>query len=147
MSRTFYPLTMGLILLAWCGCSRDNRPEDIPRLYPVTLTIMLDDRPLDNAIVMLYAESGADAQWTVGSQTDTQGQAIIMTHGQFSGAPAGKFKVCVSKSSVDGEGTMLKLTHDVDPLFGDPTTTPLEIEISPKGKATTSLTLNVHKPK
>jgi len=42
---------------------------------------------------------------------------------------------------------MPEMKHFVDPLFGDPKTTLLEIEISPKGKATTSLTLNVHKPK
>ena len=146
MSKTVYPLTTILTLLICCGCSQDNRPEGLPRLFPLTLTITLDDQPLDTAVVLLHAESDADAKWTVGSQTDVQGKAIIMTHGQFRGAPAGKFKVCVSKSTAIGEGMMLELTHDVDLLFGDPKTTPLEIEISDIGKAT-NLTFNVHKPK
>ena len=160
--KPFYALTIILIFLGCGGCSNDNRPKDLPRLYPVTLTITQDDQPLDNALVLLYAENEADAKWTVGSRTDAQGKAIIMTHGQFRGSPAGKFKVCVMKSEADTgtdasspaplsvygdtntRSVMPKVTSLVAPLFTDPKSTPLEIEVPPKG--TTSLTLSVHKP-
>jgi hypothetical protein len=143
--QLFYLLIIIPILLACGGCSRDNRPADIPRLFPVTLLITLDDQPLDDALVVLHMENGPDAKWTVGSRTNTAGQAIITTHGQFRGAPAGKFKVCVSKSEGIEENGRPKLVQYVDPLFGDPKSTPLEIEVSAAGKVTNS-TLKVHKP-
>jgi hypothetical protein len=162
--KSFYVLVTILIFLVCSGCSNDNRPKDFPRLYPVTLTITQDDQPLDNALVLLYAENEVDARWTVGSRTDAQGKAIIMTHGQFRGSPAGKFKVCVMKSESSDAGTdasspaplsvygdmtntrsvVPKITNLVDPLFANPKSTPLEIEVLPKG--TTNLTLSVHKP-
>ena len=146
MPKRFYPLTIIPILLIFCGCSRVNRPADLPRLFPVTLMITLDNQPLDDALVVLHMEDGPDAKWTVGSRTDSAGQAVITTHGQFRGAPAGKFKVCVSKSEGIEEGGRPKLVQHVDPLFADPKSTPLEIEVSDKGKVTNS-TLNVHKPR
>lgn len=159
--KPLHALTIILMFLGCYGCSNDNRPKDLPRLYPVTLTITLEDQPLDNAHVSLYAENVSDAKWTVGCRTDSQGKAVIMTHGQFRGSPAGKFKVCVRKSESESADTqadtslsvygptgtgsvMPKITNLVDPLFADPKSTPLEIEVSPKG--TTIQTFNVHKP-
>jgi len=137
-------LAMILILFAHAGCSRDNRPKDLPRLFPATLTVTLDEQPLADAIVTLYPENEADARWTVGGWTDSNGKATIVTHGQFHGSPAGKFKVGVTKSEAKGSGPSLRVTHLVDPVFADPQKTPLEIEVSSKG--TTNLTLSVYKP-
>ena len=142
--KPFCFLTMILILFAYAGCSRDSRPKDLPRLFPATLTVTLDEQPLADAIVTLYPENEVDARWTVGGWTDSDGKAIIVTHGKFLGSPAGKFKVCITKSEVEGSGPGLKVTHFVDPLFADPKKTPLEIEVSSKG--TTDLTLSVYKP-
>ena len=158
--NSFYPLMPVVFLLVCVGCSGGNRPKDLPRLFPVTLTITMDDQPLADATVMLYAENTADAKWTIGGQTDATGNVTIVSHGQFHGAPAGKFKVCVTKSemkesapervlaSAPTENTTMgfqRPTHLVDPLFADSKSTPLEIEVSPKG--TTNLTLSVHKPR
>ena len=161
--KPFYALVMIVTFLVFSGCSNENRPKDLPRLFPTILTVMLDDQPLDNGLVSLYAENETDAKWTVGCRTDAQGKAIIMTHGQFRGSPAGKFKVCVMKSesanadtdtqspaplsvygNTDSRSVMPKITNLVDPLFADPKTTPLELEVVPKG--TTNQTFNVHKP-
>lgn len=156
-----------ILLLLVCGCSNENRPKDLPKLYPVILNILLDDQPLNDALVTLYTENRDIAKWSVGSVTDADGKAIIMTHGQFHGAPAGKFKVCVKKTKVEGEEEskpkepqtgfvvdlsqsqqpmgMPKMINYVDPLFGNPESTTLEIEV-PESKKMTTLTLNVHKP-
>jgi len=145
------------------GCSNENRPDGLPPLFPVTLTILLDDQPIDSALVILYTEDKAIANWTIGSVTDADGKAIIVTHGQFRGAPAGKFKVCVSKrelprSSMGSDmpsivgpqiqptAGMPQVIEHVDPIFGKPESSPLEIEVSPQRKMMV-VTLNVHKPK
>ena len=111
-------------------------------------------------MVSLRPENAADVQWTVNGRTDAEGKATIVTHGQFPGAPAGKFKVCVTKVESVGEdaaepvGVMSaplptsgrpQVVIHVDPVFGDSQKTPLEIEVS-KGKGA-NITLNVHKPK
>ena len=146
LKTSFYCLTIILFLLVYSGCSNDNRPKEMPRLFPVVLTITLDDQPLANAVVTFYTENESDAKWTVGSYTDANGKAIIVTHGQFHGAPAGKFKVCVVKKEAEGEGASLKVTNFVDTVFADPKSTPLSIEVTSKGKGMQNLTLNVHKP-
>lgn len=165
LKKLFYPLPIILASLVCSGCHRENRPADLPKLYPVILNITADEQPLTNALVVLYAENEAIAKWTVGSVTDAEGKAIIVTHGQFQGAPEGKFKVCVRKTEMEGaeakrqEGQtglvgglspaptqMPKMTNYVDSVFGDPKTTTLEIEV-PASKKTTTLTLNVHKPR
>ena len=146
MSQKLVLLSVILAFFLCGGCSQDNRPEGLPKLYPVTLTILQDDQPLYNALVFLHTENESDAKWTVSSVTDAEGKAIIVTHGQFRGSPAGKFKVCVRKAEVDEESRGVpKLIHYVDTKFGDPKKTPLEIEV-PESKKMTTLTLNVHKP-
>jgi len=160
MLKKCYLSPIFLVILVCIGCSGENRPADLPVLYPVTLTILLDDQPLENAMVVLHTDDVSIAKWTVGSYTNAAGEAIIMTHGQFRGAPAGKFKVCVSKQELPGAPTedltvigstvqpgmgMPTVIHHVDPIFGKRETTPLEVEVPPQRK-TTTLTLNVHKP-
>ena len=159
-------LTRVTVVLCLCvlgGCSREHRPKDLPKLTPATITFTQDGKPLEKAMVFLYAENPEIAKWTVSSNTNPQGEAILVTHGQFRGAPAGKFKVCVIKSEDAGSvaesdpntGTVFagsgpvafsrpRLIHHVDPVFGDPQQTPLEVEIPAKGRA--MLTLDVSKP-
>ena len=159
--KLFYLLSFVLAVVVCSGCSTENRPPGLPPLHPVTLTFLLEDQPLDNALVILYPENEAFANWTVGSYTDTSGKAIIVTHGQFRGAPAGKFKVCVSKNALPdprkrengkvvfdlgSETKMPASINHVDPKFGKRETTPLEIEIPATGSKATNLTLQVHKP-
>lgn len=144
------------------GCSRENRPNDLPKLMPVTLTLTQDGKPLEKAMVVLYAENPDIVKWTVSGNTDTDGKTILVTHGQFRGAPAGKFKVCVTKvenadqsAEPDSRAGLVtagepvtsgrpRLIYHVDPVYSDPKKTPLEIEIPAKGKGT--FTLDCGKP-
>jgi len=147
-------------VLVCIGCSREDRPADLPTLYPVTLTILLDGQPLEGALVVLHAEEESIAKWTVGGYSDDSGKVTIVTHGQFHGSPAGTFKVCVSKQELPGAPTgnlsivgttvqprmrMPAPIHYVDSVFGKRETTPLKIEVPPQRKMT-ALTLDVHKP-
>ena len=157
------PVALVIVLLGGCG---DNLPDGLPKLYPVTLHIKLDGQPLTDALVLLHTENEEIAKWTVGSYTDSEGNAILVTHGQFRGAPAGRFKVCVSKQGVPPEiqeqidanrtsvvataptmgMAMPKSIEYVDPIFRSPDSTPLEIEVVPQGRKTVTFTLDVHKP-
>ena len=165
--KHFYPLTIILVLLICNGCSKENRPDDLPKLYPVTLTITIDGKPLGGALVNLFTEDQSISKWTIGGYTNAEGKLILATHGQFRGAPAGKFKVCVRKSELEGSpgmqedsrprsvidpvpmagmgGGMPKTIELVAPKFGSKTSTPLEIEV-PASKKMLNLTLEVHKP-
>lgn len=162
MQKLIYLATIIPALLVFGGCTKENRPDDLPKLYPVTLTIMLDGQPLPQALVNLHTDDQAITKWTVGSYTDDNGKAIIVTHGQFRGSPAGKFKVCVRKTEIEGDSApkeptglvfdtgpvptgMPKMIEYVDSLFSNKETTPLEVEILPQGK-TQTFQIDVHKP-
>ena len=125
------------------GCNQTPKPEGLPKLYSVTLKILQEGTPLAGAEVMFYPidEMG---KWTHGGRTDENGVAQIVTHGQYSGVPAGKFKVTVSKSlvvepeadsnmSVPGVQNSLNKVFDlVDLVYKTKDSTPLEIEIQGK---------------
>jgi len=174
LKKHFYPLPIILAMFVCGGCSNEYRPSDLPPLFPVTLTFLLDGQPLDKAMVTLHTEDQTIAKWTIGGETDADGKAMIVTHGQFRGAPAGTFKVCVLKQTFPGqkqtlpdepltvENVMASVvggdvrplsvsempvpTYLVDPLFSTPEGTPMEIEVAPQKKGV-ALTFDVHAPK
>ncbi|MCL2624324.1 MAG: hypothetical protein FWD31_11735, partial [Planctomycetaceae bacterium] len=98
MLKPFYLLTIIPALLVFGGCTKENRPDDMPPLYPVTITFTLDGQPLAGALVNLHTEDKAVEKWKTASYTASNVNIIIVTHGQFRGSPASKIKVCVKKS-------------------------------------------------
>ena len=131
------------------GCSKENRPEGLPKLYPTTIKIVMDGKPLEGASVNLIPESAG--QWLVSGQTDSNGIVEIVTHGQFKGAPAGNYAVCVTKTHWE-EGPTSKKPMPTEPFaqtayrkqlelerksyqavedsFGTQATTPLKMEVT-----------------
>lgn len=93
-TRIFLVLTLFLCILS--GCSRQERPDGLPTLYPCTITVTQGGQPLEGALVRLVPESGSSG-WTIGGKTKENGTAKIITHTDFAGAPAGVFKVLISK--------------------------------------------------
>ena len=79
------------------GCSKEQRPAGLPPLFPCKIMITQGNKPLEGALVQLVPESGT-FQWTISGKTDSSGVAKLSTHAKFSGAPAGTFKVLVSKT-------------------------------------------------
>jgi hypothetical protein len=79
------------------GCSKEQRPVGFPTLYPCQITITQGGQPLEGALVRLMPESGK-SEWVISGKTDAGGVAKVSTHGKFSGAPEGTFKVCVAKT-------------------------------------------------
>ncbi|MDR1289642.1 MAG: Ig-like domain-containing protein, partial [Planctomycetaceae bacterium] len=129
------------------GCSR-SRPDDLPKLVPVTLTITQEGKPLSGATVNLSAIE-QNSVYTAAGTTDANGVCLLYTHGQYKGSPLGKFKVRVSrteiipkpsprpKSAAEYEAAMKKSRTDppktyqfVEEIYTNANTTPLEIEIT-----------------
>ena len=96
-------LLIGIVACSF-GCSRGpKRPDGLPQLYPTEITVNSESGPVDEAIVTLYPADGSRSQWTSGARTNAQGVARIKTHGQFDGAPEGKYKVVVKKTVTEGD--------------------------------------------
>lgn len=90
-------LSAFVLLPAWTGCGGPPRPADLPPLYATTITISQEDAPLEGALVSLFSED-TTFKWGVAGITDSSGKAEIKTHGRFSGAPLGPYKVVVTKT-------------------------------------------------
>lgn len=126
-----------LCLLGVCGCSGQSIPDDLPELYPTTLTVHQSGTPLVGASVQLVAADPALQKWVSGGSTNEKGEVVVMTHGKFEGAPVGKFKVTVNKTLTEGQSAgndpgvsnPVKIYDLVETKFRSITTTPVEVEI------------------
>ncbi|MFG0267408.1 MAG: hypothetical protein ACF8AM_20000, partial [Rhodopirellula sp. JB055] len=90
------------LTLAMSGCG-DSRPEGMPETYPASITVSQDGVPLADATVTFYPEDSSLNRWPVGGTTNEEGTATLMTSTRYEGAPAGKFKVIVSKDVTEGD--------------------------------------------
>lgn len=148
-------------LVAAIGCGGKPKPDGMPELIPATIVVTQEGAPLADATVTLVSADGS-CKWAVGGKTDAKGRAALNTHGDFSGAPEGNFKVGVSKveikvkeGAVDEEGNPLQPTPEqlknpalLDARFVETTSvvpaeyenaqnSPLEVTISKSAKETT----------
>lgn len=101
MNRRLF-LMSGCLLVLTTGCS-DPRPEGLPELHPATITVMQDGAPLSGAAVTLVPQDPALTRWPAGGTTNDSGVVDLYTHSTFPGAPAGTFKVTVSKTTTEGD--------------------------------------------
>ena len=95
MSVSFF-----LLLLMVSGCSRQDLPKDLPKLYPVIVVLHQEDKPLSDAIVTAVS-IGANSKWSGAGKTDASGESVLYVNGQYEGLPEGEFKVMVSKVESD----------------------------------------------
>jgi 5-hydroxyisourate hydrolase-like protein (transthyretin family) len=133
------------LLIAVVGCSPSNRPKDLPTLYPCTVVITQDGKPLAEATVEFTPVDSANAKYRAASVTDANGTVSMTTYG-FAGVPAGKYKVVVSKVLLDnleyadnkstGQKEVVNFNKYkvVDSKYSSAETTPHEIEITNKKK-------------
>ena len=144
MLRKFMFMIPVFVAVATTGCDAAKKPPGMPKLYPATITVIQDDKPLSGAVVALIPEDAGN-QWSSGGVTDAKGQLKLMTYGQFPGVPAGKYKVCISKQEFVGEldysdpaspKGKQELFEVVDQVFKSESTTTLQMEVSSRGKNT-----------
>jgi hypothetical protein len=131
------------------GCGGPLKPEGLPALYPVTLVVTQDGKPVADMMISLRS-TDPSITWAIGSRTDENGHAPIRTHGEFTGVPIGKYKVVFAKLENEGyeEYVAAKNRYDetaaakidvkffscVEEKYMAPETTPIEIEITPQSK-------------
>jgi hypothetical protein len=120
-------LLLGFCLAVLVGCSQ--RPADMPDLYNVTITVMMDGKPLEGALISCVPEN--KGTWFSGGTTDVNGQVRPRTRGRYNGIPLGNFKAIVIKtipreSSTPEKVRFVRLVHS---RFGDLATTPLTCTI------------------
>jgi len=137
-------------LTVFTGCGR-NLPPDLPTLYYTVMTITQEGEPLAEAAVSLMPIDETN-KWGAGGNTNSSGVAVFRTQGMYDGVAAGKYKVCVIKTSEDPskfvrpdpadkvafeqwardiQGEVRQSYTLVDITFGDHNTSPETIEVVP----------------
>ncbi|MDR1142095.1 MAG: carboxypeptidase-like regulatory domain-containing protein [Planctomycetaceae bacterium] len=91
-----------MVLMLFAGCSPKKKPDGLPKLYPLTIKITQDgNTPLANASVRLIStDQSGTTRWNVNGTTNTSGVTKLKTYGEYDGAPAGNYKVVVSKEEI-----------------------------------------------
>jgi hypothetical protein len=149
------------MLMTMTGCS-EKKPDGLPLLQKVTLVVQQDGKPLAGASVSLAPEDKS-ITWSVGGVSNDKGEVTVRTHGQYQGAPLGKYTVIVTKlentpSSLPEQAPLdaaaytewqrqrdaevLPVYDLVEPQVGKANTSLLKIEIT---KATKTETLDCGK--
>ncbi|MDR3110402.1 MAG: hypothetical protein LBU65_12090 [Planctomycetaceae bacterium] len=96
-----------VLIIGFVGCGK-KLPDGMPTLYPCTLVILQEGKPVDDVLVRLYPEDKSLTSWTVGGISQKNGETVLMTLGEYKGAPAGKYKITAVKTLIkDKEGTTL----------------------------------------
>jgi len=94
-------LTLFLSVSFLIGCAQDHgRPADLPRLYPVNITITAGGVPLEGATVSLQSKTPM-TYGTAAAETNASGVATLRTYG-FPGVPLGEYTVTVEKRVTEG---------------------------------------------
>jgi len=135
------------------GC-RENLPAGMPKLYPASVTVTQEGKPLAGALVQLIPEDSANSSWGPGGTTNTSGVVVLQTNGKYKGAPLGKYKVTVSKREKEPHPNPelaggpefrryveidknLKTYSYVEPQYGSIAKTPLSVEVTAREKTYT----------
>jgi hypothetical protein len=84
-------LSAGLCLLLGCGGGSGH-----PKTYPVSGSVKLKGKPVDNAMVTFQLESGKES--AIGS-TDDKGEFKLSTFAPSDGAVPGQYRVKITKFS------------------------------------------------
>jgi len=65
-----------LVTAALVGCGGEKKPVGFPPIYPVTLHVTQEGKPLEGASVALVAPDGS-VPWVVGGTTDADGNVKL----------------------------------------------------------------------
>jgi hypothetical protein len=153
MKRITILVFLFLGIMYVCGCGQ-KLPDGIPKLYPVTITIVQENTRLEGAIVQLIPEDPSLSNWGPMGITNASGVTELQTNGKYKGSPLGQFKVLVTKKEIEphphlewgnlpdgdpkfiqyrNEAMKLKVLDYVEPQFGLINATPLSVNITSSG--------------
>jgi len=127
-------------LMLVLGCTKGpERPSDLPKLFPCTITVTQEGQPLPESGVFLESVDSSAKYKSSSGITNTEGVVSFRTFG-FDGVPAGKYKIVVRKTAEEG-GVQQETSPNVFQMintktyslvkkeFSSAATSPLEIEI------------------
>lgn len=136
---TFGGVLFSTLLVPGCG---QPLPPGMPALHLIELKFTQSGTPIEGAAVQLIPIDPTN-KWVSGGGTDALGNAAPLTHGTYAGVPAGKYKICVTKTETEGKlgevdmanpskssASTLKTVSLIDEKYRLPQTTPLEIEVT-----------------
>ena len=112
---SFFTLAVALLFLSGCGGDK-SRPTDLPKLFPVSITITQGDAPLAGATVTLNAKTPSKYGTSSGT-TDASGIAKFKTYG-YDGVPAGDYTVTVAKVGVEGAKEVVAYEGEAPQMVG-----------------------------
>ena len=126
--------SVAMLFLSGCG---EKLPDGMPRPHPVTIQVVSEGNPVEGAAILFYPEDEA-SRWGGGGVTDSSGNVSIRTLGQFNGAPAGRYKVIISKIEMSenprgaaGGNDPFEYFDLIDPKFGDLDNPEIWVEVKP----------------
>ena len=128
-----------LILFSLAGCSKHLKPDGFPPLYPASVRVIQDGKPLEGAQVCLFRKDDTEQKWGIIGETDSNGIAVLVTHGKFYGVPEGEYLVLVTKQedvsvSHRGDGSAVDSFTLVEEQYGDKEKTSLQFRVQKRGK-------------
>lgn len=162
-------LSLAVVSVSFFGCRKEPRPADLPDLFPVSVKVEQEGKPVSGAIVSLNHADGV-AKWSATCETGSDGIAKnFFTNGKYKGVALGKYQVCVRKlerqavEKVDlppepkdeyerylwrqkyNESQKRPESYDlIDAQYFDPRLSKLEIEVTAGGK--NEFTVDAGKP-
>lgn len=114
------------------GCSRLERPNGLPELYPCSVTATFGGQIIENVSVQLKSVT-PENKWQAGGKTDSQGVAILSTAVGFEGVPEGKYIVSFTKTETRGGFTVAEMMpKSLIPLKYSPSKSKEVVEIKPE---------------
>ncbi|MDR3232326.1 MAG: hypothetical protein LBT46_01430 [Planctomycetaceae bacterium] len=125
-------ITLLIFVTLIAGCRDTSKPVDLPKLYPCTITITQEGVPLAGAMIELLPADGSSVKYRAVTVTGEDGKAAMATY-RHAGVPVGKFKVVVDKDDF-GAAKNADTYRLVEAKYSSAETTPLEIEITGKGR-------------
>jgi len=133
-------LSIALLLTMLPGCGGKKKPDGMPTLYSCEIKVVQDGKPLPGAVVNLVSADGS-VKWVVGGGTNDAGIAKMFTHGDFPGAPAGQYKVTITKTVIEDAPTQEQLNN---PSYSGPMGTDYDyVDLQYKSQTKTTLTMEV----
>jgi hypothetical protein len=143
MNQTWFAFVLlctipSLVVLSVCVGKK--KPPGMPTLYSCEIKVIQDGAPLPGAVVNLVSADGS-VKWVVGGGTKNDGIAKMFTHGDFPGAPAGQYKVTITKTVLEDAPTQEQLNN---PNYSGPMGTDYDyVDLQYKNRTSTPLTMEV----
>lgn len=132
-------LALFCAILSGCGGQSDPWIAERPKTVPVTGMVILDQKPVEGAIVSFLSESQQNG---ASARTRADGTFTLTTFVDDDGAVPGVYRVAISKAVVktdqkaQGEdgGTVTGIEHIIPETYTRPDKSGLTAEVSPSSK-------------